>query len=51
MALGLEHADVTTCLENYAALLKKMGREAEAAPLEARAQAIRAKRAPDNPPK
>ena len=29
-ALGPEHPDVATCLENYAALLKKMGRETEA---------------------
>ena len=51
MALSLEHADVATCLENYAALLKKMGQGAEAAPLEARARAIRAKNAQNNPPK
>jgi hypothetical protein len=35
---------VATCLGNYAALLRKMQREAEAAELEARAKDIRAKR-------
>ena len=50
-ALGPEHPNVATCLENYAALLKKMGRGAEAEPLEARARAIRAKHAEKNPQK
>ncbi|MFQ5818178.1 MAG: tetratricopeptide repeat protein, partial [Terriglobia bacterium] len=40
-ALGPEHPDVATALENYAALLRKTGRRAEAARLGARAQAIR----------
>ena len=47
-ALGPEHPNVAICLENYAALLRKMGRGTEAAPLEARAQAIRAKQAQKN---
>jgi hypothetical protein len=42
-ALGPEHPDVATCLENYASLLRKMDRPEEAAPLETRAMAIRAK--------
>ena len=50
-ALGPEHPSVATCLENYAALLKEMGRGAEAEPLEARAKAIRAKHAEKNPQK
>ena len=33
-ALGPEHPDVATCLENYALLLRNMGRPEEAAPLE-----------------
>jgi hypothetical protein len=41
---------MTTILENYAVLLKKMGRGAEAEPLEARAKAIRAKHVEKNPP-
>ncbi len=36
-------------LENYAALLRKTGRGAEAKRLEARAKAIRAKHAEENP--
>ena len=44
-ALGPEHPDVARCLENYAALLRTMGRSQEAAPLEGRALAIRAKSA------
>ncbi len=36
-------------LENYAALLRKMNRVAEALTLEARAKAIRAKHAEENP--
>ncbi len=38
-------------LDNYAALLREMGRNDEAKKLEARAQAIRAKHAAKNPPK
>ncbi len=44
-ALGPEHPDVAQSLENYAALLRKTGRSAEAAKMEARAKAIRAKHA------
>ena len=43
--LGREHPEVATNLENYAALLRKTSRATEAAGLEARPQAIRAKRA------
>ena len=42
-ALGPEHPLVATSLENYAALLRNMNREAEAAQMEARAKAIREK--------
>ncbi len=38
-------------LENYAALLRKTGRDIEAVKLEARAKAIRAKHAEQNPVK
>ncbi len=48
-ALGPEHRHVATSLENYAALLRKTGRSAEASRMEARAKAIRAKRAEQNP--
>ncbi len=48
-ALGPEHPDVAQGLENYAALLRKTGRSDEAARMEARAKAIRAKRAEQNP--
>ena len=43
-ALGPDHPDVAESLENYAALLREVGREAEAAEMTARAEAIRAKR-------
>ena len=43
-ALGPEHPHVAACLENYAGLLRKTNRQSEAAKLEARAKAIRAKR-------
>src|SRR5260370_324592 len=43
-ALGPEHPDVATTLENYASLLRKMDRSQEAEPLESRARAIRAKK-------
>ncbi|MDA2914481.1 tetratricopeptide repeat protein, partial [Acidobacteriia bacterium AH_259_A11_L15] len=49
-ALGPEHPHVATTLESYAALLRKMNRDAEAEKMEARAQAIRAKHAQENPP-
>ncbi len=42
-ALGPEHPDVATSLENYAALLRATGRSAEAGKMEARAKEIRAK--------
>ena len=42
-ALGPDHPDVATSLENYAAQLRKMHRDAEAEKLEARAREIRAK--------
>ncbi len=41
-ALGPEHPHVAQSLENYAALLRKTGRDDEAVKLEARARAIRA---------
>jgi tetratricopeptide (TPR) repeat protein len=44
-ARGPEHPDMATCLENYAVLLRNMGRAEEAAPLDDRARAIRAKSA------
>ena len=48
-ALGLEHPDVARRLENTSALPRKTGRSDEAAALEARAKAIRAKHAKENP--
>ena len=50
-ALGPEHPDVAASLENYAALLRETGRSDEAAKMEARAEAIRAKHAKENPAK
>ena len=50
-ALGPAHPDVATALENYSELLRKTNREAKAAKMEARAQAIRAKHALENPQK
>ncbi len=47
-ALGPEHQLVAQSLENCAALLREIGRGAEASTMEARAEAIRAKRAQDN---
>ena len=41
--LDPEHPDLATSLENYAALLRQTGRADEAARMEARAKAIRAK--------
>ena len=49
--LGPEHPDFVNSLENYATLLRKTGRGDEAAKMEARARAIRAKRAEKNPAK
>ena len=48
-ALGPEHSDVAAILENYAVLLRQTGRSAEANEMEARAKAIRAKHAGENP--
>ncbi len=48
-ALGPEHPNVATGLENYADLLRKTGRDAEAAKMELRAEAIRHKHAKENP--
>ncbi len=42
-ALGPEHPNVPKVLVNYAALLRETGRADEAAEMEARAKAIRAK--------
>ncbi len=50
-ALGAEHPLVAQSLENYAALLRKTGRDIEAVKLEARAKAIRAKHTEQNPVK
>ncbi len=44
-ALGQDHPGLATVLKNYAALLRKTGRTTEAAKMEARAKAIRAKHA------
>jgi tetratricopeptide (TPR) repeat protein len=44
-ALGPEHPHVADTLENYADLLRKMERDAEAEEMEKRAKAIRAKHA------
>ncbi len=48
-ALGPEHPQVAKALLNYAALLRKTGRSAEATKMEARAKVIRAKHAEQNP--
>ncbi len=48
-ALGPDHPDVATTLENYAALLRKTGRTTEATKMEARGKAVRAKHAEQNP--
>jgi len=47
--LGPEHPELATSLENYAVLLRETGRREEAAEMEARAKAIRAKHAQENP--
>jgi tetratricopeptide (TPR) repeat protein len=44
-ALGPDHPDLPTCVENFALCLRAMDRSKEAEPLEARARAIRAKSA------
>ena len=49
-AYGPEHNAFALGLEYYASSLREMGRDAEAEKLEARAQAIRAKHAEENPP-
>ena len=49
-ALGLDHPNVARTLENYAALLRKMDRDAESEKMEARAKAIRVKHPQENPP-
>ena len=48
-ALGPEHPHFATSLENYAALLRETGRNADASAMEARAKAIQAKHAEENP--
>ena len=40
-ALGPEHLDVATSLENYAGLLRETGRSEEAEEMETRAEAIK----------
>ena len=47
--LDPDHPDMALRLENYAALLREVGRDAEAAEMEARAAAIRVKRADGTP--
>ncbi len=48
-APGPEHPDVATALENYSAFLRETERAGEATGMEARAKAIRAKHAAENP--
>lgn len=48
-ALGPEQPDVADVLENYASLMRKIGNDAEAEKLEARAATIRAKYSPSPP--
>ncbi len=48
-ALGPEHSNVAMSLENYASVLRQTGRVTEAEQMEARAKAIRAKHAEENP--
>ena len=45
-ALAPDHPDLAESLENYAAVLWETGRDAEAAKMDARAKAIRAKHVP-----
>ncbi len=49
--LGPEHPKLATSLENYAALLRETERKDKAEEMEARAKAIRAKHAQENPVK
>ncbi|MGH9551768.1 MAG: tetratricopeptide repeat protein [Terriglobales bacterium] len=42
--LGPDHANVATCLENYADLLRKLNREMDAVAMEQRVHVIRGKR-------
>ncbi len=49
--LGPEHREVAQSLEDYATALRKANRAAEAAPMEARAKAIRTRHAQENPTK
>ena len=46
--LGPDHPNVAVMLGNYAVLLRKMDRDAEAKKMEARAEAIRARHAGEN---
>jgi hypothetical protein len=48
-ALGPDHPDVAVTLEGDALLLRKTDREAEAAAMQARAQAIRARHGEQKP--
>ena len=48
-ALGPDNPSVATILENYALLLRKTQRNAEAVEMEAHAKAIRDKHASENP--
>ena len=50
-SLAIRENALATALENYAALLRGADRETEAAKMEARARAIRAKYFRENPPK
>ena len=47
-AFGAQHPNVATSLENYAALLRETGREAEVEKMQTRAKTIRAEHAQDN---
>jgi len=47
--VGPEYPEVATMLENYARMLRVLNRHDEAEKMEARAQAIRAKHAQENP--
>ncbi len=48
-ALGPQHPHVATTLQDYAPLLRKTGRSTEATKMEARAKAVWAKHAEQNP--
>jgi hypothetical protein len=47
---GAKAPELVGSLENYAGVLRKMSRNAEATEVEARAEAIRAERPPGGPP-